>query len=173
MEHQTDKELKETGGKYTQFPYVQVTSKEIEDAGYDWYMRDSIPSHLSDGVYLLNYDQSSGQGTHWVTLIIQYPEVYIFDPLSVKVNHPPPSDIIKWARDNKFSILYDNEFPIQHKESYLCGYYSLLMADAFVPMVGHLTERVFDQKIKSLFDTHPTKHNVNKVMKYSHKEGLI
>ena len=50
------------------------------------YARDNLPK-IKDGSYIINLDEYSGIGTHWVALYVQIDNVTYFD--SFRVEHIP------------------------------------------------------------------------------------
>ena len=50
------------------------------------YARDNLPK-IKDGAYMINLDEYSGIGTHWVALYVQIDNVTYFD--SFRVEHIP------------------------------------------------------------------------------------
>ena len=53
----------------------------------DVYSRDNLPEHSSteikDGAYIINLDEYSDIGTHWVALYVQSNDVTYFDSFGV------------------------------------------------------------------------------------------
>ena len=48
------------------------------------YSRDNLPNKIKDGAYIINLDEYSDVGTHWVTLYIQNNVVTYFDSFGVE-----------------------------------------------------------------------------------------
>ena len=61
------------------------------------YSRDNLPNKINDGAYIINLDEYSDIGTHWVTLYIQNNDITYFT--SFGVEHIP-KEIITFI-DNK------------------------------------------------------------------------
>jgi hypothetical protein len=158
---------------FKEYPYQQITNQEIEQQGFDWFSRDNLPDELQDGVYIVNLDRSSGGGTHWRTLVIQYPQIYLFDPFGIKYTGKPNRELMAWGKRNGFQEILCNEWDVQPLQSWLCGWMALQMAQKFKKHLGSLTEKQFDQLIKQTYDTHPTANNVQRVTKWSIGEGLM
>ena len=51
------------------------------------YSRDNLPNKIKDGVYVINLDEYSDIGTHWVALYVKNNDVTFFD--SFGVEHTP------------------------------------------------------------------------------------
>ena len=59
------------------------------------YSRDNLPNKIKDGPYIINLDEYSDIGTHWVPLWVNNNNVTYFD--SFGVEHIP-TEIIKLSR---------------------------------------------------------------------------
>ena len=66
------------------------------------YSRDNLPNKIKDGAYIINLDEYSDVGTHWVTLYIQNNVVTYFD--SFGVEHIPKE--IRTFISNKYEDKY-------------------------------------------------------------------
>ena len=51
------------------------------------YSRDNLPNKIKDGAYIINLDEYSDIGTHWVSLYVSNNDVTYFD--SFEVEHIP------------------------------------------------------------------------------------
>ena len=83
------------------------------------YSRDNLPK-IKDGAYVINLDEYSDIGTHWVALYVQNNVVTYFD--SFGVQHIPKE--IKTFIDYPSSIK-TNMFRIQAYNSIMCGYFCI------------------------------------------------
>ena len=72
---------------------------------------------MKDGTYVVNFDEYSNIGTHWVAFYVNYKTVPYFD--SFGVEHIPKED--KKFINNKNIIA--NIFRIQAYHSVMCGYF--------------------------------------------------
>lgn len=170
MDSQTEQKVND----YNEYPHTQVTSDDIHKQGFQFYMRNGLPkSNIPDQCFLYNMDDKDNNGTHWLTVCLQYPEIYYFDPFSTALGGFPPLELRQWGKKNGYKIIIANEFDVQHIKSWLCGYYSLFMAKKLQPLIGTLTEKKFDNIIKKEFDTHPTDYNVKKITQWSTKVHLL
>ena len=82
------------------------------------YSRDNLPK-IKDGAYVINLDEYSDIGTHWVALYVQNNDVTYFD--SFGVEHIPKE--IKTFISNK--NIKTNIFRIQAYDSIMCGYFCI------------------------------------------------
>ena len=86
------------------------------------YSRDNL-TEIKDGAYIINLDEYSDIGTHWVALYVQNNDVTYFD--SFRVEH-----ILKEIRTfigNK--NIKTNIFRIQAYDSIMCGYFCIGFID--------------------------------------------
>jgi len=172
MGSKTDKKV--NYDDYNEYPYQQVTSDDISKAGFGFFMRNNLPkSSIQDQCFLYNMDDKDKNGSHWTCVCIQYPDIFYFDPFSTELGGYPPQELRSWGKKYGFKKIIANEFPIQHIKSWLCGHYSLFMAEKLDSMIGKLTEQTFDDIIKKEFDIVPTDYNVDKITKWSKVHHLI
>ena len=87
------------------------------------YSRDNLPK-IKDGAYVINLDEYSNIGTHWVALYIHNNDVTYFD--SFGVEHIPKE--IKAFIDRSLSIT-TNIFRIQAYDSIMCRYFCIGFID--------------------------------------------
>ena len=50
------------------------------------YSRDNLPDKIKDGTYVINLDEYSDIGTHWIALYVNTKTVTYFDILSLGLN---------------------------------------------------------------------------------------
>ena len=74
---------------------------------------------MKDGAYIINLDEYSDIGTHWVALWVNNNNVTYFD--SFGVEHIP-KEIIKFIENRNIKT---NIFRIQAYDSIMCGYFLL------------------------------------------------
>ena len=87
------------------------------------YSRDSLPNKIKDGAYLINLDEYSDIGTHWITLHVKNNDITYFD--SFGIEHIS-KEIIKFiGRKNVIA----NIFRIQAYDSIMCGYFCIGFID--------------------------------------------
>ena len=87
------------------------------------YSRNSLPDKIKDGAYVINLDEYSDIGTHWIALDVNTKTVTYFD--SFGVEHIPKE--IKKSINNKNIIT--NIFRIQAYDSVMCGYCCIRFID--------------------------------------------
>ena len=81
------------------------------------YSGDNLPNKIKDGIYVINLDDYSATGTHWIALFALNNNVTHFD--SFGVEHIP-------KENKKFidkSIVVTNIFRIQVYDSRMCRYF--------------------------------------------------
>ena len=87
------------------------------------YSRDSLPNKIKDGAYVINLDEYSDIGTHWITLHVKNNDITYFD--SFGIEHIS-KEIIKFiGRKNVIA----NIFRIQAYDSIMCGYFCIGFID--------------------------------------------
>ena len=87
------------------------------------YSRDNLPDKIKDGAYVINLDEYSDTGTHWIALYVNTKTVTYF--YSFGVQHI--SKEIKNINYNKYIIV--NIFIIQGYDSVMCGYFCIGFVD--------------------------------------------
>ena len=87
------------------------------------YSRDNL-TKIKDGVYIINLDEYSDIGTHWVALYVHNDDVPYFD--SFGIEHIPKE--IKAFINRSLSIT-TNIFRVQAYNSIMSGYFSIVFID--------------------------------------------
>ena len=90
------------------------------------YSRDNLPK-IKDGAYVINLDEYSDIGTHWVALYVQNNDVTYFD--SFGVEHIPKE--IRTFIGNK--NIKTNIFRMQAYDSIMCGYFCIEFIGFMLP----------------------------------------
>ena len=116
------------------------------------YSRDNLPK-IKDGAYVINLDEYSDIGTHWIALYALNNNVTYFN--SFGVEHIPKE--IKIFIDK--SIVVANNFRIQAYDSIMCGYFCIGFI-AFMLAGNTLTEYT------NLFSPNNLKKNDDIILKY-------
>ena len=81
--------------------------------------RDNLPDKIKDGAYVVNLDEYSDNGTHWIALYVNNKTATYFD--SFGIEHI--SKEVKRFVNNKNIIA--NIFRIQAYNSVMCGYFCI------------------------------------------------
>ena len=120
-------------------PPHPLTNFEIE-AYYQYelrfngvFSRDNLPDKIKHGAYVINLDEYSGIGTHWIALYVNSKTVMYFD--SFGVEHIP-KEINKFI-NNKNIIA--NIFRLKAYDSVMCGYFCIGFID-FMLKSNNLTD---------------------------------
>ena len=87
------------------------------------YSRDNLLDKIKDEAYVINLDEHSDIGTHWIALYALSNKVTYFD--SFRVEHIPKE--IKNFIDK--STVVTNVFRIQAFDSVMCGYFCIRFID--------------------------------------------
>ena len=121
------------------------------------YFRDNLPNKIKDGAYVINLDEYSDIGTHWVALWVNNNNVTYFD--SFGVEHIP-KEIIKFInRPSQNKNIMTNIFRIQAHDSIMCGYFCIGFID-FIFKGKSLTEYT------NLFPPNDFKKNDDAILNY-------
>ena len=97
------------------------------------YSRDNLPDKIKDEAYIINLDEYSDIGAHWIALYVNNKTVTYFD--SFGVEHIPKE--IKKFINNKNIIA--NIFRIQAYDSVMCRYFCIGFID-FMLKSNNLTD---------------------------------
>ena len=116
------------------------------------YSRDNL-SKIKDGAYIINLDEYSDIGTHWVALWVTNNNATYFN--SFGVEHIP-KEIIKFIENRNIKT---NIFRIQAYDSIMCGCFCIAFID-FMLKGKSLTEYT------NLFSPNDFKKNDDTVLKY-------
>ena len=114
--------------------------------------RDNL-SKIKDGTYVMNLDEYSDIGTHWVALWANNNNLIYFD--SFEVEHIP-KEIIKFIENRNIKT---NILRIQAYDSIMCGYFCITFID-FIFKGKSLTDYT------NLFSPNHFKRNDDTILKY-------
>ena len=81
------------------------------------YSRDNLPNKIKDGAYVINLDEYSDIGTHWIALYVKNNDITYFD--SFGVEHIP-KEIKAFIKNRNIKT---NIFRIQAYDSIMCPYF--------------------------------------------------
>ena len=87
------------------------------------YSRDNLPDKIKDGAYVINLDEYSDIGTHWVALYVSNNDVTYFDSFGVEYI---PKEIKTFISNKNIKT---NIFRIQAYDSIMCGYFCIGFID--------------------------------------------
>ena len=87
------------------------------------YSRDNLPNKIKDEAYVINLDEYSDIGTHWIALYVKNNVVTYFD--SFGVEHIP-KEIKTFIKNRNIKT---NIFRIQAYDSIMCGYFCIAFID--------------------------------------------
>ncbi len=161
------------GKSYSEYPYQQVTDKEINKLHFKWFMRNGLPQTLNDGVYLYNTDSKGNGGKHWQCFCLKYPNIYFVDPFGSELNGLPSEELREFGKRNGYKMIYANEYDIQALLSWLCGYYSLYFATKMRKYFNQLNPKTFDTIIHKGYTRYPSDTNVKIITEWSKKVGIL
>ena len=116
------------------------------------YSRDNLPK-IKDGAYIINLDEYSDIGTHWVALHVNNNNVTYFD--SFGEEHIPKE--IKKIINNK--NVKTNIFRLQAYDSVMCGYF-------YIGFIDFMFKGKTLTKFKNLFSPNNFEKNDDVILKY-------
>ena len=101
------------------------------------YSRDNLLEKINDGAYVVNLDEYSDVGIHWIALYVNAKTITYFD--SFGIEHIP-KEIKKFIErsTNKFTIV-TNICRIEAYDSVMCGYFCIGFID-FMLKGNNLTD---------------------------------
>ena len=102
---------------WTNFEIIKYYENQCRFNGV--YSRDNLPNKIKDGAYVINLDEYSDIGTHWVALWVNNNNVTYFD--SFGVEHIP-KEIKAFIKNRNIKT---NIFRIQGYDSIMCGYFCI------------------------------------------------
>ena len=117
------------------------------------YSRDNLPNKIKDGAYIINLDEYSDIGTHWIALYVKNNDITYFD--SFGVEHIP-KEIKAFIKNRNIKT---NIFRIQAYDSIMCGYFCIGFIN-FMLSGKKLTEHT------NLFSPNNLKKNDNIILNY-------
>ena len=117
------------------------------------YSRNNPPKTLNDGAYVINLDEYTDIGTHWIALFCNRTEIVYFD--SFGVEHV--LEEIKEFIGNK--NIKANIFRVQANDSVMCGYFCIGFID-FMLSGKKLTD------FTSMFSPYDFKKNDKTILSY-------
>ena len=91
------------------------------------FSRDNLPTHPENKFYIINLDDQSGGGTHWVMLYNVGDNCIYFDSFGVD---PPEEVLDKMRKTCKKMIM--NSYRIQHLKSINCGFFCMYVIDGLL-----------------------------------------
>ena len=101
------------------------------------YSRDNLPDKIKDGAYVVDLDEYSDIGTHWIAIYVNNKTVPYFD--SFGIEHV--SKEVKEFVSNKNIIA--NIFRIQAYDSVMCGYFCIGFIDYIFKVKAQETILIF------------------------------
>ena len=82
------------------------------------YSRDNLPDKIKDGVYVINLDEYSDIGTHWIALYLNNKTVTYFEHI--------PKEVKKFIGNRN---IISNIYRIQNYDSIMCGCFCIGFID--------------------------------------------
>ena len=83
------------------------------------YSRDSLPDKIRDGAYVINLDEYSDIGTHWIALYVNNKTVTYSESFGIELI---PKDVKTFIGNRN---IVTNIYRIQNYDSVMCGYFCI------------------------------------------------
>ena len=135
----------------TNFEMQEYSQNEPKFNGV--YSRDNLPNKIKDGAYVINLDEYSDTGTHWVALWVNINDVTYFDSFVVEHIQKEIKAFIK----NK--NVKTNIFRIQVYDSIMCGY-------VCIELINFMFKDKSLIEYANLFSPNGVKKNDDTILKY-------
>ena len=117
------------------------------------YSRDNLPHKIKIGVYVINLDEYSDIGTHWIALYLNNKTATYFNSFGIE---PIPKEIRVFMGDkDEIASIYK----IQSYDSIMCGYYCIGFTD-YMLKGNSLTD------LTNLFSPNNLKKNDDIILNY-------
>ena len=87
------------------------------------YSRDNLPDKIKDGAYVINLDEYSDIGTHWIALYANNKTVTYFDSFGIE---NIPKEVKKFLGNRN---VISNIYRKQNYDSIMCGYFCIGFID--------------------------------------------
>ena len=136
---------------WTNFEIIKYYENQCRFNGV--YSRDNLPNKIKDGAYVINLDEYSDIGTHWIALYVKNNDITYFDSFGVE-HIPKETKAFVKNRNIKTNI-----FRIQGYDSIMCGYFCIGFIN-FMFKGKSLTEYT------NLFSPNDFKKNDDTILKY-------
>ena len=81
------------------------------------FSRDNLPKKIKDGEYVINFDEYTDTGTHWIALFCDKNEIVYFDRFGVE---HIPEEIKEFIKNENINT---NISRVQANNSIMCGYF--------------------------------------------------
>ena len=117
------------------------------------YSRDNLPNKIRDGAYVINLDEYSDIGTHWIALYLKNNNITYFDSFGVEYI---PKEIRKFINIKNIKT---NIFRIQAYYSIMCGYFC-------IGFINFMFERKTLTEYTNLFSPKYFKRNEDTILNY-------
>ena len=105
----------------TKFELEMYYQNEPRFNGVFW--RNNLPKKTKDGAYVINLDEYTDVGTHWIALFCNRNEVANFDNFGVEY---VPEEIKEFIGNKNIKA---NIFRVQANDSVMCGYFCIGFID--------------------------------------------
>ena len=117
------------------------------------YSRDNLPDKIKDGAYVINLDDYSDIGTHWIALYVNNKTVTYFDCFGIE---HIPKEVEKVIGNRN---IVTNIYRIQNYDSIMCGYFR-------IGFIDYMFKGKSSTDYINLFSPNNFKKNDDMILKY-------
>ena len=117
------------------------------------YSRDNLPDKIKDGAYVLNLDEYSDIGTHWIALYVNNKTATYFDSFGVELI---PKEIKKLTNNKNITA---NIYRVQNYDLIMHGYFC-------IGFINYMFKGKSLTDFTNLFSPNNTKKNDETVLNY-------
>ena len=117
------------------------------------YSRDNLPDKIKDGAYVINLDDYSDIGTHWIALYVNNKTVTYFDCFGIE---HIPKEVEKVIGNRN---IVTNIYRIQNYDSIMCGYFC-------IGFIDYMFKGKSSTDYINLFSPNNFKKNDDMILKY-------
>jgi len=105
-----------------------MSTTQLELLGIRWYSADTVPKMYNGESFILNWDVSTGPGTHYIAVKTIKKRVYYFDSLCFPIH----DDVAEMFHNSYIKKVRQNGVKCQQEEDVICG----ALATIFLKKVG-------------------------------------
>ena len=141
---------------------MSLTNFDIEEICNEYKIKliqvcakDELYGKPKDGGYIINLDNSGGEGLHWTAFYIRDTNATYFDSFGAV----PPYEVCRFLNKANIKTIYNTSM-IQDLMSNCCGFYSIYFLYWFQHHKTKNQKAVLNQ-LTEQFSEHDTKRNVD------------
>jgi hypothetical protein len=142
-------------GQLDNFQISSILNKFGVKSFHGSFPCDRIPSKFNSGSYIVNFQNHTEGGDHWVCIIEGVKSIYYIDPFGIE----PPETILDWIEKKNKKWFYSNR-DLQALNADNCGYFCCYI------IVANYLGKPIKKIIKSLGKIQNAEKTIRKFEKY-------